>query len=177
MPAPGLLNDRGELVALFDELATELDQLGKAAEIVMVGGSWMLWHSQRAATQDVDSARRFTTDLSDAIGRVGPRHHLSAHWLNDNAAAYWPADASFDECEIVYERTSLVVRTPPADVIFVMKLYRADPQDREDMINLWPLCSFGTPEEAADAFRSGYPHAPDDEQLGDYIRDIAHDAT
>lgn len=57
--AGGLLNDRGELEALFAELAAELARLETTAEIVMVGGAWMLWHAQRAATRDVDSARRF----------------------------------------------------------------------------------------------------------------------
>lgn len=57
-----------------------------------------------------------------------------------------------------------------------MTLYRADPQDREDMVTLWPLCNFDTPEHAAAAFRDSYPHAPDDEHLAGYIRDITRDA-
>ncbi len=68
--ARGLLNDRDELESLFSELADELARLGISADVVMVGGSWMLWHSQRASTRDVDSARRFDTDLSDAVNRV-----------------------------------------------------------------------------------------------------------
>ena len=128
-----------------------------------------------AGTQDVDSARRLTNDLNEAIQRVGDRHDLAPHWLNDNAAAYWPTGASFDDCETVYQRDTLVVRTPPADVIFVMKLYRADPQDREDMINLWPLCTFTSPEQAAEVFHASYPHAPDDEHLAAYIGAIARD--
>jgi hypothetical protein len=67
----GLLNDRGELERLFHELARELAALGTSAEVVMVGGSWMLWHAQRASTRDVDSARRFGTDLTEVIDRVG----------------------------------------------------------------------------------------------------------
>lgn len=60
----GLLTDRGELEALFDELAQELAQLGTTVEIVMVGGSWMLWHShelqpatstQPAASQSISA--------------------------------------------------------------------------------------------------------------------------
>src|SRR5215510_9429568 len=140
--AGGLIDDRGELEALFDELAEELDRLGASADVVMVGGSWMLWHSRRASTGDVDSARRFDADLSGAVIRVGARHDLRPGWLNDAAAPYWPAGASYDDCEVVYERDSLVVRTPRPEVIFVMKLYRADPQDREDLISLWPLCHF-----------------------------------
>lgn len=176
MPSTGLLTDRHELESLFDELAVELDRLGLAAEIVMVGGAWMLWRSQRVATRDVDSARRFSSDLTEAVSRVGARHDLSPNWLNDDAAAFWPAGKSFDDCDVVYRQDSLVVRAPSADVIFVMKLYRAGPQDREDMITLWPLCRFETPDDAAAAFRDSYPHAPDDEYLPDYIREIARDA-
>ena len=174
--ARGLLDDRSELEVLFDELADELDRLGTSADVVMVGGSWMLWHSRRASTGDVDSARRFDTDLSGAVDRVGARHDLRPGWLNDAAAPYWPAGASYDRCEVVYERDSLVVRTPGPEVIFVMKLYRADPQDREDLVNLWPLCRFASLAEALDAFTNAYPHAPDDEYLGAYIADVARDA-
>jgi hypothetical protein len=120
-------------------------------------------------------ARRFTSDLTEVVQRIGARHDLSPTWLNDNAAAYWPMWASFGDCEIVYQRGALTVRTPSSDVIFVMKLYRADPQDREDMISLWPLCTFATPDDAARAFRDAYPQAPEDEHLADFIRDIAGD--
>jgi hypothetical protein len=174
--ARGLLDDRSELEALFDELAVELERLATSADVVMVGGSWMLWHSRRASTRDIDSARRFDADLSSAIERVGARHDLPPRWLNDAATPYWPSGASYDDCEVVYERASLVVRTPSPEIIFVMKLYRADPQDREDLVTLWPLCSFASPAEALDAFTKAYPHAPDDEYLGDYIADIVRDA-
>ena len=70
-----------------------------------------------------------------------------------------------------------MVRTPPAEVIFVMKLYRADPQDREDLLTLWPTCRFTDPTDAADAFWRAYPHAPADKHLADYIADIAREAT
>lgn len=97
--------------------------------------------------RDIDSARRFATDLTEAINRVGARHDLSPRWLNDDAAAFWPTGKSFSDCSIVYQRDNLVARTPSPEVIFVMKLYRADPQDREDMITLWSLetspCALG----------------------------------
>jgi hypothetical protein len=171
-----LLRDRGELQVLFDELAAELDRVEASADIVMVGGSWMLWHSKRSATKDVDSARRFDFDLSETIGRIGARHDLASDWLNDAAAAFWPVNASYDACEDVYHTRKLRVRTPDADVIFIMKLYRALPQDREDMVDLWPLCSFASADEAARAFHDGYPHAAEDEYLADFIRDVASDS-
>lgn len=92
--AGGLLQDRGELESLFDELAEELARLSTSVDVVMVGGAWMLWHAQRASTRDVDSARRFDTDLHDAVDRVGARHDLRQGWLNDAAAMFWPSEAS-----------------------------------------------------------------------------------
>lgn len=50
MAGPGLLSDRGDLEALFDELAVELRRLGIVTEVVMVGGAWLLWHAQRVAS-------------------------------------------------------------------------------------------------------------------------------
>jgi hypothetical protein len=173
---PGLLSDRQDLEALFDSLAAELRRLELAAEVVMVGGAWLLWHAQRAATRDVDCARRLDAQLTVAIEAVGTRHDLRPDWLNDAAAAFWPSGSSLDDCQIVYEQGPLVVRTPRPDVVFVMKLYRADPQDREDMVLLWPMCGFAGPEDAVEAFEAAYPHAPDDEHLVDYVRQVAHDA-
>lgn len=72
---------RGELELLFGELATELRVLGVSADFVMVGGSWMLWHAQRSSTRDVDSGRRFETDLGAAVSRVAARHDLQPGWL------------------------------------------------------------------------------------------------
>jgi hypothetical protein len=174
---PGLLGDRGELEALFDELASELGRLRVAADVVMVGGAWLLWHAQRVATRDVDNARRLGPQLSKAIDAVGQRHDLRSGWLNDAAAAFWPAGASLEDASVVYDRESLVVRAPAPEVVFVMKLYRADPQDREDMVLLWPMCGFASPEDAVGAFEAAYPHAPEDEHLVEYVRAIATDAS
>ena len=172
----GLIEDRDELEALFDEFTEELSLLGISVLVVMVGGAWMLWHSLRMSTRDVDSARTLGPGLEGAIGKVAERHDLSNGWLNDSAAAFWPSNASYEVCRVVYQKQNLEVRTPAPEVIFVMKLYRADPQDREDLVTLWPLCGFDGPEAAAAAFRNAYPHAPEDEYLAGYIADVAEDA-
>jgi hypothetical protein len=44
--------------------------------VPMVGGSWLLWHTQRAATYDVDSAKRLDPALGVAASRVSARHDL-----------------------------------------------------------------------------------------------------
>jgi hypothetical protein len=124
----------------------------------------------------VDSARRFESDLSEAVNLVGARHDLGDDWLNERAAPFWPATASYDECDLVFEHPALTVRRPSPEVIFVMKLYRADPPDRDDLVLLWPLCRFADPGDAAEAFRRAYPHAPDDPEIEDYIAEMAREA-
>ncbi len=171
-----LIEDRSRLVALFDEFTAELAMIGLTTQVVMVGGAWMLWHSQRKSTRDVDSARTLDPELDSAIRKVAERQNLSNGWLNDSAAAFWPSNASYEACDVVYKNPNLEVRTPDPDVIFVMKLNRADPQDREDLVSLWPLCGFGDPEAAVAEFRNAYPHSPEDEYLANYIADVAGDA-
>jgi hypothetical protein len=174
--ARGLIENRAELETLFAELADELAKLGTVAQVVMVGGGWMLWHSRRQSTRDVDSARTLGPRVASAVEKVAGRFGLSNSWLNDSAAAFWPANAKYDDCEVVYRHPNLEVLTPDPEVIFMMKLNRADPQDREDLISLWPLCRFGDSETAAAGFRAAYPHAPHDEYLADYIAGVADDA-
>lgn len=174
--ARGLLEDRTELEALFGELTHEMARLGTTAQVVMVGGAWMLWHSRRASTRDVDSARELSSGVATAVEKIAERHDLSKQWLNDSAAPFWPSTARYEDCEVVYQQPPLEVRVPGPEVIFVMKLYRADPQDREDLVSLWPLCGFTDAPAAAQAFQDAYPHAPEDEFLPDYIAEVAREA-
>jgi hypothetical protein len=148
------LGNRSDLDALFVELGRELLEVGAVAEIVMVGGSWLLWHTQRTATRDVDTAKRLDDAAVDAVRRVAARHDLADDWLNDRAAMFWPADADLADCEVVLETGGLTVKVPSARVIFVMKLYRALPQDYDDTVLLWSSCGFVDPADAAAAFRA-----------------------
>lgn len=46
-----------------------------------------------------------------------------------------------------------------------MKLYAARDRNLDDMRALWPLASFGSPQQAAEQFWHAYPHAPEDPYL------------
>lgn len=157
----GLLQNRDDLEALFNELSAELERLGLTAEIVMVGGAWMLWHTQRVATRDVDSARKLPGQIDAAIKTIAERHDLEEHWLNDHSTAFWPATADYADCAIGYETATLKVLVPPPNVMFLMKLDRSYPQDIEDMRQLWPMCDFESVEAVAEAYAEAYPLSND----------------
>jgi hypothetical protein len=154
-------------------LADELKPKEPKHEIVLVGGALLALHDLRQTTHDMDSITLLSTQLHEAIIAVANRHNLSPDWLNDRARSFTPATLSLDQCELIFESPSLNVFGAPFDQVFVMKLYRNDAQDFEDMITLWPLCSFDSPLVAVDAFIAVYPHAPRDEYLSSLITKIA----
>jgi hypothetical protein len=64
MTASLLHGGRDQLRRLFDEVAEEFNRSGIAGDVLMVGGSWMLWFGLRNSTRDVDSARKDGPALS-----------------------------------------------------------------------------------------------------------------
>lgn len=168
---------RDELERLFDEVAEEFSRLGITGEVLMVGGSWMLWFGLRDSTRDVDSARRLPTEAAAAIADVAGRHDLDPDWMNDSATPFLPFGFDSTSSTVVYASQSLTVSTPPPETIFLMKLQRASAPDREDMIALWPLCSFGGSDEVIERFESAFPYVPNDDHLGCYVDDVIADAT
>ena len=157
----------------LSDLARELEPKEPKHEIVLVGGALLALHDLRQTTHDMDSITLLSAQLHEAIIAVANRHNLRPDWLNDRAKSFTPATLSHDQCELIFESPSLNVFGAPFHQIFVMKLYRNDAQDFEDMVTLWPLCSFDSPLEAVDAFIAAYPHAPRDEYLSSLITKIA----
>ncbi len=68
------------------------------------------------------------------------------------------------------ERSSLQVLGVPFDQLFLMKLNASRAVDTDDMEAIWPSCTFGSPEAAAEAFSLAYPFEHRDECLADQIR-------
>jgi hypothetical protein len=154
------------------ELAAELTDRRPTHTVIVVGGALLAWHGLRDATRDVDSATRLDPALMEAVARVAERHGLAPKWLNDAAAAFVPATFDHGECEILLDSRTLRVLGAPFDQVFLMKLYASRAADTDDLEALWPHCSFGSPEDAAEAFYDGYPLEDRDEFLADHIRRI-----
>jgi Nucleotidyltransferase of unknown function (DUF6036) len=154
------------------EVAADLPQHGPQHTVVVVGGALLAWHGLRAATRDVDSGRRIDRDLMAAVARVAARHDLAPEWLNDSAAAFVPATLEDADCEVLIDRPTLRVLGAPFDQVFLMKLNASRAADTEDLEALWPYCSFGSPEAAAEAFYEAFPLEERDAYLADHIRNV-----
>lgn len=167
----------GDIIDHLIEVAEVLGPDGAEHVLVLVGGALLAVHGLRESTRDVDSVRRLDDELTQAVAIVAERHNLAPRWLNSSAAAFLPHTFDETECEVILSHRRLRVLGAPFAQVFIMKLYAARAQDHDDMIQLWPLTGFETPEQAENMFWIAYPHAPEDEYLITFIRDIAHGAT
>lgn len=169
----GPLLTGSEILRCLVELATILEaRAAPPTTLVVVGGSYLALHGLRDSTRDVDSGTRLTDQLLGAAQIVANRHGLSAHWLNDNARPYLPADFDQSECSTLFEHSPLLVVGPHPDDILMMKAYAAREVDMRDAVVLWPMCSFSSPAAAVARFWSAYPHAPADDHLESHFAEI-----
>lgn len=168
---------RDDILRYLGEVAEELPDTARE-EVVIVGGSMLACRDLRDATRDVDSARSMSQQLLGAASRVADRHDLNTEWLNSHAAGFVP-NGAFDivDPDPVLTTETLVVYTATADAVFLMKLFAGRPQDRDDLVALWPHCTFGSAQAAADACNEAYEFMRrPDEHLADYVAGIVDEA-
>lgn len=164
--------DRDAIEHHLHSLGDRLGALGATVHLTVVGGSYMALHGLRESTMDVDTITQLSDTVRRAVADVARDFDLDPAWLNDRALAFRP-HIEAQVGAVLFEHPHLVVDGPTADFMFLMKLDRGEQRDRSDLIALWPRTSFGTPEAAALAHISAYPHLPEDEHLADYIAEIA----
>jgi hypothetical protein len=177
MPPEGVFG-RDEILDSLDAVAALLAERNTPQGVlIVVGGSYLALHGLRDATADVATVTRIVAAIREAIEQVAAQRDLHPNWLNDKAAGYAPPGLTEEMCDVLYEHPSLRVLGPPADYVFLMKLLAARVSDFDDMIALWPRCTFRSPEEAVQRFVAAYPHAPEDPDLAEYVGRIAAAAT
>lgn len=159
--------------AVLEQVAHELPREGPVHTLVIVGGSRLALQGLRDTTADVDSVRRLDAELEAAVRAVAERNGLHPSWLNDRSAPFAPATLRESDCPVLLQSGRLRVLGAPLSQVFLMKLYAARARDYDDLVALWPRIGFASPEAAADAFRGGFPHAPDDPYLSQFVSEIA----
>lgn len=165
--------DGAAIRALVGEVGDRLAPAGPQHVVVIVGGSLLAWHDLRDSTEDVDRIQRFGDELRVVIASVAMEHDLAPDWLNANAAMFTPASFDRRMCTALLDRPRLLVLGARIRDVFIIKLYRAAPNDVADMIVMWPHTGFASAREVVEAFYEAYPLAPDDEFLDEFVIGIA----
>jgi len=140
--------------------------------IIVVGGAFMALRGFRASTADIDTITRLDDELRLAVEAVATERGLRPDWLNDRAAGFAPVGLTIEDCESLLVRQRLMALGPPTDFIFLMKLQAARAVDYDDLVALWPKCSFPSAQAAVEAFDAAYPHEEHDPYLIDLVARI-----
>lgn len=162
---------RHDIERLLNEIVAESGP-GEPVEITIAGGSALALMGLRDATRDIDSITPIPADIAAHATRIARTQGLDGEVLNSRAAAFRPAGIDVDG-DIVIETPRITIRTAAPNALLLMKLHAARPgRDQADMVALWPLSSFKTPERAAEAYATAYPHEQPDPHLANFIRGI-----
>lgn len=139
----------------------------------------LAWHALRDSTRDVDSFWALDDSMRSAVARVGRRHGLVAEWVNDSARPFMPQTLREQDCELLLEHPQLLVLGAPLQQLFLMKLHvaRVRSRDYEDLLLLWPRCSFPSAQSAVEMYFEAGPLAGSDEHLVDFVEQIAATST
>jgi hypothetical protein len=165
--------DADAMRSTLTDVAQELGPYGPQHTVVIVGGAHLALTGVRESTVDIDSITLLDDELKSAITSVALNRGIQLNWLNDDARGFTPATFELRECEVVFDSDRLRVLAAPMRQVFVMKLYRSNARDFEDMTAIWSRCNFDSPREVVELFYQAYPHAPDDEFLEDFVKQIA----
>ena len=169
---PGVLN-KAAILAHISEVGDGLAARGLTGALVVVGGSYLALRDLRDATADVDSVTRLTSSLRAVVAEVAERHGMRPDWLNDNAVGFAPAGLRRADCEVLFQHAHLTVLGPPPNQVFLMKLFASRAPDHDDMVALWPHCTFSDAEAAVADYQLAYPHEELDPHLVSYVQQVA----
>lgn len=147
------------------------------SKLIIVGGSALALLGIRDSTRDIDLAAAIDPPVSSAAAHLAPFLDLPDDWLNSHAAPFIPCDFNETRCTIELQMSNIDVLVAHPDDLFVMKLNASRGQsDLNDMIRLWPFCTFGTASSAYERFISAYPDSQTDEFLEQHIELIGERA-
>jgi hypothetical protein len=165
------------IAALVAEVADALPPGDSRHTVIVAGGSLLAWRGLRETTVDVDSVQRLSPELQTAVAEVAARRGLAPKWLNDKAAMFRPQTLNESNCEVLLDHPRLLVLGASYRDVFLMKLFASRAADHDDLVRLWPLSGFASPEAAAADMYAAFPAAPDDPHLSQYVADVAGEST
>lgn len=165
--------DGDAIKGLLEEVSKRLTPRSDRHVVVIVGGSLLAWHGLRNTTMDVDSVERLEQELERAVAEVAEEHGLEPNWLNAGAARFRPATLVLDDCEVLLEADTLVVRGAPLREVFAMKLLRGHENDLADIVKILPEAGFTSATEAVESFYEAYPLEREDPELLSLVIQLA----
>lgn len=149
----------GEMRELLCDLDAELQRIGKAASIFVVGGAAMaLAYNTERASADIDATFEPRDVVLDAAAVVARRRNLDKNWLSDGVRGYMPPEPD-DHARSERIGPALAVEIASPEYVLAMKAMttRKSDGDLADAVHLCRMLGISDEAELEDIVRRYFP--------------------
>lgn len=123
-----------QILALLHELADRLAARGIHGDIKLVGGAALVLQGiGNRPTADIDASYAENTSVNSLVAEMASDYDLASDWLNSNASAFIPENASWVTLE---ELDGLTIQAADSETLLAMKIAAERDKDTLDIARL-----------------------------------------
>jgi Nucleotidyltransferase of unknown function (DUF6036) len=123
-----------QIRALLHELAARLAALGIQGDIKLVGGAALILQGVgNRPTADIDASYAEKTSVNSIVAEMATDYDLAPDWLNSNASAFIPDNATWVTLE---ELDGLTIQAADDETLLAMKIAAERDKDTLDIARL-----------------------------------------
>ena len=137
-----------QILALLHELATRLAARGIQGDIKLVGGAALILQGiGNRPTADIDASYAEKTTVNTIVAQMATDYDLASDWLNSNASAFIPDNATWI---ILEELDGLTIQLADSETLLAMKIAAERDKDTLDIARLLRKLNISNATDAVD---------------------------
>jgi hypothetical protein len=137
-----------QIRALLHELGRRLQACGNHGDIKLVGGAALILQGiGNRPTADIDASYADPTSVNTIVTEMAADYDLAPDWLNSNAAAFVPANATWVELE---QLDGLTIQAADTETLLAMKIAAERDKDTLDIARLLRKLNITNANDAVD---------------------------
>lgn len=145
-----------QIHALLQELGRRLQARGVHGDVKLVGGAALILQGiGNRPTADIDASYADKAAVNAAVIEMAADYDLAPDWLNSNAAAFVPDNATWIELE---QLDGLTIRAADTETLLAMKIAAERDKDILDIARLLRKLNITNANDAVDVAYDKYGH-------------------
>lgn len=143
-----------QIHALLRELGRRLESRGVHSDIKLIGGAALILQGiDNRPTADIDAAYADESEIEAVVADMATEYGLALDWLNSNASAFIPENATWGEVEYL---GGLTIQTADAETLLAMKIAAERDKDTLDIARLLRRLKISESSEAVNLAYAKY---------------------
>ena len=137
-----------QILALLHELGRRLQAAGTHADIKLVGGAALILQGiGNRPTADIDASYADPYTIHTVVAEMAADYDLAPDWLNTNASAFVPDNATWDDLE---QLDGLTIQAADTETLLAMKIAAERDKDTLDIARLLRRLNITNAADAVD---------------------------